>query len=239
METRAVILQYAESRDTFRFTDLLAYLNSLFEISKVTLSWYLRQLVKESILFKLGRGIYTSHGKALTEYEPHISRKGEKISKDLKRTYPLVDFSIFDGENLAIFQHHHSTNNSIYVEVERDAMEAVFHFLKKEGYKVFLNPSKDFVYDNIDLAEENVIVKPLVTESPLTNYNGVKTPRIEKILVDVFCDDDFDYLQGMEWRYMMEYAFSQFAVNRTAMLRYASRRNAKDKVSETIKEIDE
>mgnify|MGYP000255348266 CR=1 FL=1 len=238
MEIRIAILQYAESRDSFRFTDLLAYLNSLFEISKVTLSWYLRQLVNESMLFKLGRGIYTSHGKVLADYQPHVSKRGEKIAKGLRKEYPIVDFSVFDGENLAVYQHHHSTNNTIYVEVERDALEPVFHFLKKEGYKVHLNPSKDFVYDNIDLADENVIVKPLVTESPLAEYNGVKTPRIEKILVDVLCDADFDYLQGMEWRYMMENAFGQVAVNRSSMLRYASRRNAKDKVAETIKEID-
>ncbi|WP_280120138.1 DUF6577 family protein [Sangeribacter muris] len=58
------------------------------------------------------------------------------------------------------------------MEVDRDAMESVFHTLKQEGYTAYLNPSKDFVYDNIDLAKEAVIVKPLISESPLVYFKG-------------------------------------------------------------------
>ena len=44
-----------------------------------------------------------------------------------------------------------------------------------------------------------MIVKPLISESPLLDFKGVKTPRLEKILVDIYCDDDLDYLHGNEW----------------------------------------
>ena len=70
--------------------------------------------------------------------------------------------------------------------------------LKQEGYTAYLNPSKDFVYDNIDLSKEAVIVKPLISESPLLDFKGVRTPHLEKILVDIYCDDDLDYLHGSE-----------------------------------------
>ena len=43
-DTRAEILTFAETRDSFRFTELFTYLNELFEISIVTLSWYLREM---------------------------------------------------------------------------------------------------------------------------------------------------------------------------------------------------
>lgn len=53
-ETRTAILTFAENRDSFRFAELLSYLNGLFEISKVTLSWYLREMINDNIIFKLG-----------------------------------------------------------------------------------------------------------------------------------------------------------------------------------------
>lgn len=238
-ETRAAILTFAEKRDSFRFTELFVYLNELFEISKVTLSWYLREMVKNQILFKLGRGIYTSKSVAIKEYEPHLRSEALKVGSKIEKAFPLLTISIFDGQNLSDFQHHLSSNNAIYVEVDRDAMEAVFHFLKKEGYSVYLNPDKEFMYDNIELDADVLIVKPLITESPLIEYKGVKTPKLEKILVDIVCDGDLDYLQGIEWHYMLANALGRYSVNRTNMLRYASRRNVKEKVADAIKEIEQ
>lgn len=237
-KTRAAILTFAENRDSFRFTDLFAYLNDLFKISKVTLSWYLREMVQNHILFKLGRGIYTSKSVAVKEYEPHLRSEALNLGSRIKKMFPLLTVSVFDGQIFSDFQHHLSLNNAIYIEVDRDAMEAVFHFLKKEGYTVYLNPDKDFVYENIDLDANVLIVKPLITESPLIEYNGVKTPKLEKILVDILCDEDLDYLRGIEWHYILENALGRYSVNRTNMLRYASRRNAKKEVADAIKDIE-
>ena len=235
--TRTVILSYAENRESFRFAELLAYLNGLFEISRVTLSWYLKEMVKENALFKLGRGIYTAKRVGTKEYSPRLSKKAVQIAKALAKEFPFVTVSVLDGEVLADFQHHLSTNNIHYIEVDRDAMESVFHSLKQKGLPIYLNPSKDFVYNNIDLAKEAFIVKPLVSESPLIEYGGVKTPRLEKILVDVLCDDDMDYLHGNEWYRMFDNANEKYAVNRTMMLRYASRRNAKETIEKAIENL--
>lgn len=146
IETRAAILTYAKSRESFRFTELLSYLNSLFEISKVTLSWHLRKLVKDNRLFKLGRGIYTLQNVQTRKYVPQLGDKIIEVGKELSATFPFMTISVFDGDVLENFQHHLSLNNLHYIEVERDAMEPVFHFLQKQGYVAYLNPNKDFVY---------------------------------------------------------------------------------------------
>ncbi|WP_304611710.1 DUF6577 family protein [Paramuribaculum intestinale] len=236
-ETRNAILTFAENRDSFRFAELLLYLNGLFEISKVTLSWYLREMVNDNIIFKLGRGIYTAHKVHTSEYTPRLRTKAVKVGKIIARKFPFVSVCVLDGQVFADFQHHISSNNVIYMEVDRDAMESVFHTLKQEGHTAYLNPSKDFVYENIDLSKEAVIVKPLISESPLLDFKGVKTPRLEKILVDIYCDDDLDYLHGNEWSRMFDNALSMYSVNRTAMLRYASRRNAKPAIEKAIENL--
>lgn len=184
-ETRTAILTFAENRDSFRFAELLSYLNGLFEISKVTLSWYLREMINDNIIFKLGRGIYTAHKVQTSEYTPRLRTKAVKVGKIIARKFPFVSVSVLDGQVFADFQHHISSNNIIYVEVDRDAMESVFHSLKQEGYTAYLNPSKDFVYDNIDLSKEGVIVKPLISESPLMDFKGVR-PRIWRKSLSIF-----------------------------------------------------
>lgn len=238
IETREAIMTYAENRDSFRFSDLLLHLNSFITISKVTLSWYLREMVKDNILFKLGRGIYTSRQHHASCYTPRLRDKVIKLGKLISKAFPFIRFSVFDGQVLADFQHHISSNNLIYVEVERETMESVFHWLKSEGYKAYLNPNKDFVYDNIDISKEAVIVKPLISESPLTEIRGISTPRIEKILVDILCDDDLDYLHGSEWQYILNHVMNTYSVNRSTLLRYASRRNAKDRIEKALEKLN-
>lgn len=238
IETRAAIRTYAENRESFRFADLLSYLNSITNISKVTLSWYLREMVKDNMLFKLGRGIYTSRKQQAMYYTPRLRDKAIKIGKLIATAFPFIKTSIFDGQVLADFQHHISSNNIIYIEVEREAMESVFHWLKGEGYSAYFNPNKDFVYDNIDISKDALIVKPLISESPLTDIRGIHTPRLEKILVDILCDDDMDYLHGSEWYYILDYVMNTYYVNRSTLLRYASRRNAKEKIGKAIENLN-
>lgn len=237
METRAAILSYARTRESFRFSDLLSFLNNLFEISKVTLSWHLREMVNDERLFKLGRGIYTAEKVQTKKYIPGLGEKIIKVGKELAKSFPFITISVFDGKILEDFQHHLSINNIHYIEVERDAMESVFHYLQKSGHVVYLNPDKDFVYNYIKPSEEAFIIKPLVSESPLIDFQGVKTPALEKILVDIICDDDMDYLHGNEWLRIFDNAHSMYAVNRSSMLRYASRRNAKPTIEKAIENL--
>lgn len=79
-------------------------------------------------------------------------------------------------------------------------------------------------------------MKPLVTEAPLTDRNGVKVPTLEKILVDILKDDDLDYLQGSEEYYMYQMALDLYTVNYTKLLRYARRRGISDTVNEILKQ---
>ena len=238
IDTRTSILLYAENHESFRFSDLFTNLNNLFEISKVTLSWYLRKLVEDNALFKVGRGIYSIKRRRTSAYSPRLSKKALITGKAISKAFPYITVSVFDGNILSDFQHHLSTNNLHYIEVDRDAMESVFHFLKQKRYVAFLNPDKEFTYNNIDISRDAFVVKPLISESPLTEFQGVKTPKLEKILVDILRDDDMDYLHGNEWIQIFKNAHKLYSINRTAMLRYASRRNARAAIENAIKKIE-
>ena len=107
-----------------------------------------------------------------------------------------MDFCVYNGEILSDLQHHLSYNNNIYIETERDATETIFHFVQDMHERSFLSPKEDIMSDYIRLDKKSFIVKPLVSESPIQEVNGINVPTIEKLLVDIQCDRSFFYLQG-------------------------------------------
>ena len=82
---------------------------------------------------------------------------------------------------------------------------------------------------------EAIIIRPLISESPLQLVDKIKTPTIEKILVDIAGDVEFSFLQGVEINYVYNTIFEKHNVNKNKLLRYASRRGRKPVVEELIK----
>ena len=82
---------------------------------------------------------------------------------------------------------------------------------------------------------EAIIIRPLISESPLQLVDKIKTPTIEKILVDIAGDVEFSFLQGVEINYVYNTIFEKHNVNKNKLLRYASRRGRKAVVEELLK----
>ena len=115
------------------------------------------------------------------------------------------------------------------IEVEKDTTESVFYFLKDIHKNVFLDPTSDILSRYASSEREAMIVKPLVSEAPMQNVQGVQTITIEKMLVDIFCDETiFAAQQGSEMQTIFKNAFEKYTVNENKMLRYADRRRKKD-----------
>ena len=82
---------------------------------------------------------------------------------------------------------------------------------------------------------EAIIVRLLVSESPLQLVDGINTPSIEKILVDIIGDVEFSFLQGVEIDYVYNTIFEKHNINKSKLLRYATRRGRKQIVEELLK----
>lgn len=240
MDITSEILNYAGANKTFRTNDLFSALSDNYHVTRKGLSWHLRQLIDTQRLFRVGRGQYSLVNKQ--HYCPLPSKGAIRLYKRLVKQYPLLTFCTYNGEILSSLQHHLSYNNNIYVETDREATEAVFHSLQDEGANAYLTPSADMMSDYVHLDHEAIIVKPMVTGSPLQTSSGVTIPRLEKLLVDIHCDKDFFYLQGQEESYILDNAFSLYNVNVDQLLRYAGRRNQRRKFEDYLtnrKELQE
>ena len=225
---KSQILEYANANKLVN-ADLLA---TTYGMKPVTARQYLSSLAKTNVLVRVGQGVYSIAQKQAFSYMPPdlVREVHERLTAEL----PFTDFCIYDGSIFSSIQHHLSTNRAIYVETNRDAVESVFTRLKGQYKNVYRQPSTSFMYDYVDLREECIIVKTLVTESPMMKVDGIKVPTLEKLLVDMQKDADFDYLRGSESYNMFRLAFDLFAINTTKMMRYAKRRGIDKVVGELM-----
>lgn len=228
MSTADLILDFANSRNSFTLCELAGYVHDRENISDSGLLWHIRKLIKQNQLSRLSRGLYGKQAKS--DFMPSLTEDLRNLYADLTRAFPLIYIVVYSGNDINSLQHHLSANNAIYVEVPKGATEAVFHYLADKKIRAYHRPTEDFMSDYVDLAEKSVIVKALTTEAPIKAVDGVMMPTLEKILVDINADPDFYYLQGNEAFNIMQNALSLYSINAPKMLRYASRRGIRETV---------
>lgn len=214
------ILDYAQNHEQFEINQLVTELKMKINTARQ----YLSALTKNKQIVRVGNGTYSLPNKQIFKFVPNDDLL--KIHQELKAKFPFADFCIYDGSIFTTLQHHVSINHAIYVETNRDAVDSVFFQLKESYPYVYKQPNVDFMYNYVDLQEPCIIVKTYVTEAPVNNINGILTPTLEKILVDIQKDADFYYMQGIETTYMYQAAFDLYTINIQKMLRYAKRRGA-------------
>lgn len=228
MDIKDTILQYAECHAVISAKEL----SYDCAISLVTVRQYLSLMFRAGKLERVGAGQYSLRQKQDFSYSPSDDVK--EIYKCLNASLPFADFCIYEGGILAPLQHHLSINNAIYIETDRDVVETVFGKLKDEGREVFRQPDGRFVYDYIDLKKRCMIVKALVSESPTAKVEGFVVPTLEKLLVDIQADADFDYLRGSESLNMFARAFDLFSINLQRLMRYSRRRGMEREIMTLI-----
>lgn len=192
-----------------------------------TVNWRVYSLVQMGILNRIGRGRFTLGAGKL--FIPETSSRIKTLSRKLSNQYPYLDNCIWSTSVINEFMIHQPGRFFNVVEVEKTASESVFYFLKENKYHAFLDPNNDILNKYAIDQKDTIIVKSLVSESPCQIINGVNTVTIEKILVDIFCDDNiFAAQQGSEMNHIFSEALGKYSVNENRMLRYADRRGKKE-----------
>ena len=228
------IMNYANGLQQFAIDNIPAEVSA--GIARNTLSWHLSNLCRQGKLRRIGRGIYTAH--ISNSFQVKANTKARSLYKSLSKQFPLADFCVYGGGVITPLLHDLTPNNTVYIETNREVTESVFNvLLPKHKGRLFLSPTKKIASTYIDFSSENIIVKPLVTESPLMFDGKVPVPTIEKLLVDTRVDPDFYYLHGYENLEMLRTAVTHYNVNQTRLLRYADRRNEKESILKDLKEI--
>lgn len=205
-------------------------------LSLNTINWRIHQLIKADVIHRVGQGKYQI-GKT-KNFSPSLKNNENDLHTVLKKHYPFIDYCIWNTELIKLFSLHQSYVVFHIIEVEKDALEAVFYFLKEKYKSVYLKPSQKMVEDYLLEMENVLVVLPLITEAPTQVVETVPTVTIEKMLVDLLSNKQlFYFYQGYELVRIFQQAFDKFTINKSKMLRYASRRRKKKEIKEILKTI--
>lgn len=200
------------------------------QIKKGTVGWRIYELVKRGVIKRVGRGKYIlGYG---AEFTPGLNPSLKKLHKKLSKQFPYLDICLWETSVLNEFMWHQPGQYYMLVEVEEDAKDSVFYFMKENNLTVFLDPTEDLLNKYITGEKEVWIVKTLITETPVRKHENIITATLEKILVDIFCDAQiFSAQQGYEMFTIFKEAFEKYAVSENKMLRYANRRRKKNELN--------
>jgi len=222
------VIEKADIVDFYRIADE--------RIELTTIRWRVHSLVQKGILQRVGRGKFR-FGKSIN-YIPEIFPKSKSIYHKIIACFPFIRVCVWHSSVLNEFMQHQTGKFYYLVEVEKDAVEAVFYSLKERNLSVFLNPNQEIFDKYIPENKDVYIVKTLVSEAPTQQIGKICTVSIEKMLVDIFCDETlFAAQQGAEMRTIFNEALSKYTVNQSKMLRYADRRKRKKDFNNYLKTI--
>ena len=241
MTTTEAILNYAAiHRGTFQRKDLLRdIVSKQTNIKERAVDLQISRLVDSGILLRKGRGEYLLAENSLPEFVYKPSETEKDIFLKLRKQFPFLDMCIWSPRVLSSFMLHVPNIGYMFVDVEKDGMEPAFHALQNMNLNrnILLAPSaKDC--ERYLTGTDAIVVRQLIGQSPLTEVDGSTVPRIEKILVDAIGDNELLFAGGSEIYNIYEYARVRNNVNMSKLMRYASRRNRKDKVEQIINTID-
>lgn len=223
----------------FKGKDKLSKDSLIFSIKKDFPNWsdntinmYLSKLKKDGVLNNPSRGIYEIENKE--QFYPKISSNLKRIYNKVNREFPYVSFCVWDTIWFNDFMIHQPFKKYVVLEVEKDACESVFSFLSQTMKNVFFNPDEEIFERYIHNVDEVLIVKNLISESPLIGRDKITIPALEKLLVDMLIDTALFSAQQNEKEIIIKNVKQRFTLNEPKMRRYASRRNREKEIYELI-----
>ena len=204
------------------------------DLKEGTFGWRIYDLKKKNIIKSLGRGQYTISYKP--KYKPLVSSELLKLNKKIVEKYQDLKYCIWETGWINEFSQHQSNRRITIIEIEKEFVESLYYHLKDNfRHDIYLNPDEREIEFYISESNNPIIVKKLITRSPIGKRTEHKTklsiPLLEKILVDLYAEEKlFYFYQGSELRYIYENAINQYTINFTKLFSYAKRREREQEI---------
>lgn len=242
MVKQADIIAFAHTRPEFTRREMLSsFRESNLAFSPATVTSCLIALTETGVLHKLRRGVFSIADARLQPFVPYYDEGMQALESMIRNQFHFIRFCVWNSYDIKRFSHYVVNMDVIFVDVERVAVESVFHFLINANLdrEVYLNPTVDD-YSYYIYGKPVIVVRPLVSESPLIAYAGNSNRvALEKMLVDIVIDDDFIFLHDYESLRFYRNVIDTCTFNKTKLLRYATRRGCKDKINNILETAEQ
>ena len=152
------------------------------------------------------------------------------ISKEMRTVSDFLVAS-FEGMNHCISQ----VGTNLIVETPKSMCDAVKVALKQQFRDVAL--IKD-AYSMIEDLHDFILVKPIISESPVFEQQGILMPDLEKTLVDHQSDKEFASRSDADLQKEFQRAFELYDINKSRLMRYAGRKGKKEEIEARLSRIN-
>ena len=231
------LIEEFKDRDAFSREELFDFFR-YFEpnLKEGTFGWRIYDLKNKNIIKSIQRWYYTISYKS--KYKPEISGEILKLAKVISERFEDVKHCIWDTDWINEFAQHQSGKKLIIIEIEKDFVESLYYELKDNfRFDFYLNPDEKVIDFYISESQNPVIIKKLITRSPISKRAEKKikfyTPLLEKILVDLFTENKlFYFYQGAELMHVYENALKNYSLNYTKLFSYAKRRDREQDIKQ-------
>ena len=225
-----ILINHFSHQKTFDVADIFHFYSQYIpNIPKTTVNWRIYALVQAGVIQRVGRGTYRL-GKS-NPFQADLSLQTKKTARYLKKEFPYTEFCVWELAVINLFSHNLINFNLLFIDIERDAVDAVYYRLK-EKQKNVVNIRK--TNDDISDLAGSVCVRPLVSHAPIRLQEKITVASLEKILVDLATDKEFFPFQGNEIFSIYDNAFEKYTINESSMLRYAARKEKRTNIAEII-----
>ncbi|MBN1634332.1 MAG: hypothetical protein JW917_09225 [Ignavibacteria bacterium] len=232
------IINYFSEKDLITIKELKDFYRKVLpDIEDNAIRSRIYELRKKGLISDVGKGIYTLSDKPM--WQPFENKSVLKIIRLIEKSFPEIDFVVWNTNLLSEFMNMIVFKNIIIIETENIVSENVFFYLKEKKIKdIYFKPDKKELEFYTGINKVTYIVKSLITKSPVQKDNR-HYPRIEKILVDLYCDSDlFIAFQGSELKNIWLNSFRKYAVNISTLKNYSRRRGKFQEISKYIKQLN-
>jgi len=220
---------------TFTREELFNFYNA-FEpaLNSNTFAWRIHDLKAKKIISTVSRSQFSLAYKPI--YAPTIDKNLKELYTRLQNAFPHSRKAVWSTQWVNEFMLHIPGRYATLIEAEKGSLESIFYFLKDHKYKnVFVEPGKKEIDLYISASDHSIILKPMVSLSPLQSQKKITSPALEKILLDIFAERDvFNAFQGHELSIIFNNAYNRYQVNFSTLMAYARRRGRSKPLAEFL-----
>ena len=216
---------------------ILDLLRGEYDFPESSFLTILNRLVREERIRKADGHLYPAD-----VFKPifriHPDEGTRELFGGLKAALPFTEISIWNTDAILPLMHDIPNFSLTIVGAERLSAGSVADALENLTDRLVLRDAEKDILSRLAPGRSLVVVTSQVSQAPVEVEDGVTCPTLEKILVDILCDNALHALTGSEAYAIYATALDRYAVNRKTLLRYAGRRNRTEEVKTILKEIE-
>ena len=213
-----------KGRDFFSRKELYAFYKQFEpDLKETTFRWRIYDLKSKHLISPLSKELFTLSYKPV--FNPVIGNTETKLFCKVEKEFPSIKACIWSTAIVREFMLHIPGKSIILLQVEKEAIEPVYSFLKELNYNIFIQPEEKEIERYIYEPDVSIVLQTLISKSPTQRSGNTTTVTLEKLIVDMFSDRKlFAAFQGSELAHIVNNAFSRYSIDFTRLLTYAKRR---------------